>query len=44
VSALVKLSWPAPRGYWEIPVLFEDDYLLADCRLHPIAPIHSSPT
>lgn len=29
VSALVKLSWPAPRGYWEIPVLFEDDYLLA---------------
>jgi len=28
VSA-IKLSAPATRGYWEIPVLFEDDHLLA---------------
>ena len=25
----IKLSAPATRGYWEIPVLFEDDHLLA---------------
>jgi RluA family pseudouridine synthase len=29
VSALIKLSWPATLDYWEIPVLFEDDHLLA---------------
>lgn len=26
---LIKLSAPATRGYWEIPVLFEDEHLLA---------------
>lgn len=26
---LIKLSAPAARGYWEIPVVFEDDHLLA---------------
>ena len=25
----LKLSSPAARQFWEIPVLFEDDYLLA---------------
>ena len=25
----IKLSWPATRGFWEIPVLFEDEHLLA---------------
>ena len=29
VSATIKLSWPATREFWEIPVLFEDDHLLA---------------
>jgi 23S rRNA pseudouridine1911/1915/1917 synthase len=33
VSAAIKLSSPAtesqPRGFWEIPVLFEDEHLLA---------------
>lgn len=29
MSAVIKLSWPAPRGFWEIPVLFEDAHLLA---------------
>jgi len=29
VNSPVKLSWPATRGFWEIPVLFEDDHLLA---------------
>lgn len=27
--SIIKLSSPATRGYWEIPVLFEDDHLLA---------------
>ncbi len=27
--ASIKLSSPATRGFWEIPVLFEDEYLLA---------------
>ncbi len=26
---VLKLSWPEPRGYWEVPVLFEDEHLLA---------------
>jgi RluA family pseudouridine synthase len=29
VSAVIKLSSPATREYWEIPVLFEDAHLLA---------------
>jgi RluA family pseudouridine synthase len=29
VTAAVKLSSPATREFWEIPVLFEDDHLLA---------------
>jgi RluA family pseudouridine synthase len=29
VSTVIKLSSPATREFWEIPVLFEDDYLLA---------------
>lgn len=29
MSAAVKLSWPATREFWEIPVLFEDTHLLA---------------
>src|SRR5882757_10038745 len=29
VSAVIKLSSPATREFWEIPVLFEDDHLLA---------------
>ena len=29
MSAAIKLSFPATRGFWEIPVLFEDDHLLA---------------
>ena len=26
---IIKLSSPATKGYWEIPVLFDDDTLLA---------------
>jgi RluA family pseudouridine synthase len=40
VSAAIKLSWPATRDFWEIPVLFEDEHLLAldkPARL-PISP------
>jgi RluA family pseudouridine synthase len=29
VPPIIKLSSPATKGYWEIPVLFEDDTLLA---------------
>jgi RluA family pseudouridine synthase len=29
MSGVIKLSSPATRGFWEIPVLFEDDQLLA---------------
>jgi 23S rRNA pseudouridine1911/1915/1917 synthase len=29
VSTVIKLSSPATRGFWEIPVLFEDAHLLA---------------
>lgn len=29
MSAVIKLSSPATREFWEIPVLYEDDYLLA---------------
>jgi 23S rRNA pseudouridine955/2504/2580 synthase/23S rRNA pseudouridine1911/1915/1917 synthase len=29
VSAAIKLSYPATRGFWEISVLFEDEHLLA---------------
>lgn len=29
MSAPVKLSWPATKGFWEIPVLFEDEHLFA---------------
>jgi 23S rRNA pseudouridine1911/1915/1917 synthase len=29
VSDVIKLSSPATREYWEIPVLFEDEFLLA---------------
>jgi len=29
VSATIKLSWPATKGFWEIPVLHEDEHLLA---------------
>jgi RluA family pseudouridine synthase len=29
VSATIKLSAPATREFWEIPVLFEDEHLLA---------------
>src|SRR5580692_5797375 len=29
MSAVIKLSSPATREFWEIPVLFEDDSLLA---------------
>ena len=29
MSAIIKLSWPVTRGFWEIPVLFEDEHLLA---------------
>jgi len=29
MSAAIKLSSPATREFWEIPVLFEDEYLLA---------------
>lgn len=36
MSGIIKLSSPATREYWEIPVLFEDEQLLAldkPCRL-----------
>jgi RluA family pseudouridine synthase len=29
VSAIIKLSSPATREFWEIPVLYEDEHLLA---------------
>jgi RluA family pseudouridine synthase len=29
VSAVIKLSSPATREFWEVPVLFEDEHLLA---------------
>lgn len=29
MSAAIKLSSPATREFWEIPILFEDEYLLA---------------
>lgn len=29
MASVIKLSAPATKGYWEIPVLFEDDTLLA---------------
>jgi 23S rRNA pseudouridine955/2504/2580 synthase/23S rRNA pseudouridine1911/1915/1917 synthase len=29
VSAIIKLSFPATRQFWEIPVLYEDAHLLA---------------
>jgi len=29
VSAIIKLSSPATREFWEIPILFEDEHLLA---------------
>ena len=29
MAPIIKLSSPATKGYWEIPVLFEDDTLLA---------------
>ncbi len=29
VTAAIKLSSPATREFWEIPVLFEDEHLLA---------------
>lgn len=29
MSAIIKLSAPAAHGYWEIPVLYEDDHLMA---------------
>ena len=29
MSAIIKLSSPATREFWEIPVLFEDEHLLA---------------
>lgn len=29
MSPAVKLSWPATHEFWEIPVLFEDEHLLA---------------
>lgn len=28
VGSVLKLSWPQTHGYWEIPVLFEDEHLL----------------
>lgn len=29
MSSVIKLSSPATREFWEVPVLFEDEYLLA---------------
>ena len=29
MSGVIKLSSPATHGFWEIPVLFEDEHLLA---------------
>lgn len=29
LSSTIKLSSPATREFWEIPVLFEDEHLLA---------------
>jgi len=29
VNALIKLSFPATHGFWEVPVLYEDEHLLA---------------
>lgn len=29
MNTVIKLSWPMRRGFWEIPVLFEDEHLLA---------------
>jgi 23S rRNA pseudouridine1911/1915/1917 synthase len=29
MSAVIKLSSPATQEYWEVPVLYEDDFLLA---------------
>ena len=29
MNAVIKLSSPATKGFWEIPVLFEDEHLLA---------------
>ncbi len=36
----IKLSFPATRGYWEIPVLYEDESLLA---LDKPAGLHTGP-
>ena len=40
----IKLSSPATREFWEIPVLYEDEHLSrsinrADCLLPPIVTI-----
>jgi len=40
MSAVIKLSWPATHEFWEIPVLFEDEHLLA---LHKPAGLLTSP-
>jgi RluA family pseudouridine synthase len=29
MNAVIKLSSPATKGFWEIPILFEDEHLLA---------------
>lgn len=29
MSPVLKLSWPTTREYWEIPILWEDEHLLA---------------
>ena len=46
MSAFIKLSWPAPHVFWEIPVLFEDDHLLALDKPGglPVSPDHREPS
>ncbi len=45
MSAVIKLSAPESRAFWEIPVLFEDDHLLALNKPAgmPVSPSPESP-
>jgi RluA family pseudouridine synthase len=45
VNTVVKLSSPATRQFWEIPVLFEDEHLLALEKPAglPVSPEHFAP-
>lgn len=39
-EGVLKLSWPEPKGFWQVPVVFEDEHLLA---LNKPAGLLSSP-